>query len=109
MQCMDTEVRCDNGMDQDGCWKGDYCMPEGSMCPPACHTPAPAECSGNDVRCDSGTSAGCWMGDYCLPEGSMCPHACNTPAPSQCMITDVRCDNGMNYGCWEGDSCMPEG
>merc|ERR1712039_378583 len=100
MQCMDTEVRCDNGMSKEGCWKGDYCMPEGSKCP--------AVCMDTDVRCDHGTNAGVWMGDYCMPEGSICPPACNTPAPSECTDTDVRCDNGMSPdGCWMGDYCMP--
>ena len=72
-QCDDSvEVRCDMGTYQ-GCWKGDYCMPEGSVCPPVCHHPAPSNCLDNEIRCDSGTDQGCWIGDYCMPKGSVCP------------------------------------
>merc|ERR1711902_426574 len=97
----DTEVRCDNGWNH-GCWDGDYCMPEGSVCPPVCYNPAPSLCMDSEVRCDNGMSnEGCWKGDYCMPEGSMCP--------AVCMDTDVRCDHGTNAGVWMGDYCMPKG
>ena len=58
----------------DGCWMGDFCMPEGSECPPSCNIPAPSECQDGEVMCDMGADAGgCWMGDYCMAEGSVCP------------------------------------
>ena len=58
----------------DGCWMGDFCMPEGSECPPSCNTPAPTQCQDGEVMCDMGVDAdGCWMGDYCMAEGSVCP------------------------------------
>merc|ERR1711874_373562 len=33
--CAPTEVRCDSGY-TGACWNGDYCMPEGSVCPLVC-------------------------------------------------------------------------
>merc|ERR1712038_1267481 len=104
----DTDVRCDMGS-YAGCWAGDYCLPEGSVCPPPCHSPAPSNCTNGEVLCDVGTNAGCWTGDYCMPEGSFCPPPCHSPVPSQCMEGEVVCDMGSNAGCWSGDYCMPEG
>ena len=50
------------------------CLPEGSYCPPACHIPAPSNCTNGDIVCDMGSTAdGCWLGDYCMPAGSECP------------------------------------
>ena len=73
------------------CWLGDLCMPEGSICPPSCSTPAPSECLDGEVMCDMGTSAdGCWLGDYCMAEGSVCPSVCFNPPPSECAATDIR-------------------
>merc|ERR1719250_139508 len=31
--CVATDMVCDMGMDSNGCWMGDYCMPAGSECP----------------------------------------------------------------------------
>ena len=73
------------------------------------HTPTPANCTANEVRCDSGSTAGCWMGDYCMPEGSTCPPPCHSPAPSQCDDGFTVCDMGTNGGCWMGNTCVPEG
>merc|ERR1719318_946486 len=88
--CNDNDVVCDMGM-TGNCWMGDYCMPEGSVCPTACYTPAPAVCSPSDVVCDMGMTGNCWMGDYCMPEGSVCPTACYTPAPAVCSPSEVVC------------------
>ena len=33
---------CDMGT-HEGCWLGDFCMPEGSICPPTSETPSPSE------------------------------------------------------------------
>merc|ERR1712079_758387 len=107
MECaMPTDIRCDMGT-WDGCWMGDYCMPEGSTCPMVCPQIMPSECAGTDMRCDMGTHGACWLGDYCMPDGSICPVARNTPEPTQCGETDMMCDNGMDInGCWLGNSCM---
>jgi len=64
----------DNGMDINGCWLGNSCMPEGSECPHICYPMMPMECGAADIRCDMGMdSMGCWMGDYCMPADSECP------------------------------------
>merc|ERR1712158_237732 len=95
-----------------GCWKGDICMPEGSVCPMACYNPMPSQCMEGEITCDMGTYAGCWMGDFChyADEGFQCPPVCNIPAPSICQEGEIMCDMGIdaNY-CWMGDYCMPEG
>ena len=31
--CLDTDVICDAGNDDDGCWLGQSCLPAGSTCP----------------------------------------------------------------------------
>ena len=57
-ECMEGETVCDMGMSEEGCWWGDYCMPEGEECPPAarslgrsedCPEPAVAECIDTDI------------------------------------------------------------
>merc|ERR1719341_642105 len=108
--CIDNDVACDMGM-YGNCWNGDYCMPEGSVCPPACYTPAPSVCpDSSDVVCDNGMdSNGCWMGDFCLPAGNPCPPVCYPIQPSNYSSTEVACDMGMYGNCWNGDYCMPEG
>merc|ERR1712013_339988 len=70
--CPDGDVVCDLGM-TGGCWNGNYCMPEGSICPPACYSPLPSNCSGTDIPCDMGMHGSCWNGDYCMPAGTICP------------------------------------
>merc|ERR1712158_309380 len=107
-ECAEGDISCDMGS-YAGCWMGDFCMPEGSICPPSCNTPAPSECQDGEVMCDMGGSAdGCWMGDYCMAEGSVCPTVCYPPPPSECATTDITCDMGTHDGCWMGDYCMPE-
>merc|ERR1711900_45201 len=91
--CMEGDIICDMGMNG-ACWNGDYCMPEGSVCPPACYNPAPSTCADpSDVVCDNGMDAnGCWMGDMCLPAGNPCPMVCapfphlTAPAQKYCVI-----------------------
>merc|ERR1712020_701374 len=108
-ECAEGDISCDMGTYAD-CWMGDFCMPEGSVCPPVCYPPLPSECATTDITCDMGSHDGCWMGDFCMPEGSECPPSCNTPAPSQCMDGEVMCDMGVDAtGCWMGDYCMAEG
>merc|ERR1712038_1306899 len=100
--CPDGDMVCDLGM-TGGCWNGNYCMPQGSICPPACYSPLPSECSGTDIPCDMGMHG-------CMPEGSVCPPACYTPGPSMCASADIVCDMGYDdNGCWMGDYCMPAG
>ena len=85
-------------------------MPEGSICPPACDTPAPSQCAEGEIVCDNGSNGDCWNGDSCMPMGSECPPACYNPAPSTCMDGEILCDMGSSAeGCWHGDVCMPEG
>ena len=85
-------------------------MPEGSVCPPVCNSPAPSACAPGEMTCDSGMTGACWNGDYCMPEGSECPVACYTPDPAMCDATDLVCDNGMDEnGCWLGNYCWPAG
>ena len=82
----------------------------GSNCPPACHTPAPANCTGNlSIPCDMGSYSGCWMGDYCVSNATLCPPACHIPAPSNCTAGEIACDLGSHAGCWSGDFCLPAG
>merc|ERR1711892_920184 len=108
--CSGTDVMCDMGM-TGSCWNGDYCMPEGSVCPPSCYTPEPSMCSDpSDVVCDNGMDLnGCWMGDFCLSAGKPCPPVCYPMQPSNCSATEMVCDMGYNGACWNGDYCMPEG
>ena len=90
-------LSCDMGTYAD-CWLGDLCMPEGSVCPPSCNTPAASECLDGEVMCDMGTSAqGCWLGDYCLAEGSVCPTVCYSPLPSECPASDIRSEETKHY------------
>merc|ERR1711944_84779 len=105
-ECSATEVRCDSGT-YDGCWIGDYCMPEDYICPHVCDYPAPAQCGEGEIVCDMGSHAGCWMGDYCMPGGSDCPPVCNSPAPSVCGAGDlsVTWDSTMDAG-WETTACL---
>merc|ERR1712079_320870 len=91
-ECAEGEISCDNGSYAD-CWMGDFCMPEGSICPTSCNTPAASQCMDGEVNCDMGADAsGCWMGDYCMAEGSVCPVACYPPLASECATTDIICD-----------------
>merc|ERR1711863_67013 len=109
-ECAEGDISCDMGADAGGCWMGDYCMAEGSVCPTVCYPPPPSECATTDITCDMGTHDGCWMGDYCMPEGSECPPSCNTPAPTQCQDGEVMCDMAVDTdGCWMGDYCMEMG
>merc|ERR1711936_777390 len=72
-ECAEGDISCDMGSYAD-CWMGDFCMPEGSVCPAACYPPLPSVCGETDISCDMGSSAeGCWLGDVCMPEGSECP------------------------------------
>merc|ERR1712088_115065 len=119
-ECRGSDIRCDMGS-YAGCWMGDYCMPEGYICPIACHTPAPAMCGEGEILCDMGIVDTCWLGNYCMPQGSECPPAapatgpspvptvCKPPMPSNCSTTDISCDMGTFDGCWMGDYCMPVG
>merc|ERR1712038_565704 len=95
--CPDGDMVRDLGM-TGGCWNGNYCMPQGSVCPPACYSPLPSECSGTDIPCDMGMHGDCWNGDYCMPEGTICPPACqkvlsalNPAAPLhlQCVVPQM--------------------
>merc|ERR1712241_77664 len=87
-ECAEGEISCDNGSYAD-CWMGDFCMPEGSICPTSCNTPAASQC---------------------MAGGSVCPVACYPPLASECATTDIIGDMGVDEdGCWLGDYCMPEG
>merc|ERR1711909_239683 len=92
--CASSEVRCDSGMDSNGCWMGDICLPEGNICPHPCYPTKPSTCLENEVRCDRGMDGACWRGDDCMPEGSVCPFACMIPEPMMCPETYISCDNG---------------
>merc|ERR1712098_234265 len=108
--CGPTDVRCDSG-NTGACWHGDYCMPEGTVCPFACMNPEPMMCAqASDISCDNGLdSNGCSMGTTCLPAGNICPTPCSPHPPANCSATEVVCDMGMTGSCWNGDFCMPEG
>merc|ERR1712108_132078 len=72
-ECAEGDISCDMGSYAD-CWMGDFCMPEGSECPPSCNTPAPSMCEGGEVMCVMGVDAtGCWMGDYCMARDPSVP------------------------------------
>merc|ERR1712019_259353 len=76
-ECAVTETVCDMGMDMNGCWMGDYCMPEGEVCPPppvTCPEMTASICDETSVNCDMGGDAnGCWLGDLCQPMDLQCP------------------------------------
>merc|ERR1712112_13823 len=125
--CGEGEMKCYNGMDKNGCWKGDYCQPVGppdspNWCTPPCNDDLePNECPIWDystgtrmTRCEYGYYYGCYAGDYCVPpegpEETRChPWECDEPAPAICNDTDVRCTDGMMNHCKKGDYCLPEG
>merc|ERR1712158_256114 len=62
--CSATDYRCDLGFNA-GCWMGAFCMPEGSICPMACNTPAPSNCTCGDIPWDLTVVAG-WEITACL-------------------------------------------
>jgi len=112
------DLWCDNGVDANGCWMGNYCMPKGTdgtaACPtaaPTCPENVPAECGEGEQVCWGGMDENqCPFPDYCIQEkyenedGSECWNAC----PMNCGATDLYCDNGMDSnGCWMGNYCMP--
>merc|ERR1712243_503332 len=75
---------------------GDYCMPEGEVCPPppvTCPEMTASICDETSVNCDMGGDAnGCWLGDFCQPMDVECPVACWSPPVSQCGATDIGCE-----------------
>ena len=116
--CNPTEVRCDRGTTTAGkdefCWQGDYCLPEGSICPwymQYCYVPKPITCDGDySVKCEK-WHGGCKNYEWCMANGSVCPPSCKIEEPAICNSkTDVVCDNGYDEnGCWLGESCLPIG
>merc|ERR1712062_19980 len=62
--CNSTEIYCDAGMDSEGCWVGNYCIPQVNEWD-GCHGVCPMNCNWEtEDWCDMGTdSAGCWMGN----------------------------------------------
>merc|ERR1712154_602121 len=95
-----------------GCWNGDYCAANGTVCPPVCHDPMPSQCKEGELTCDMGHYNGCWFGDFCHEDknGFQCPPVCNWPAHSVCQDGEILCDMGIDADyCWMGDYCMPAG
>merc|ERR1711874_450915 len=37
-----SDIRCDNGADDNNCWMGDFCLPANNICPPACYPMQPS-------------------------------------------------------------------
>jgi len=119
--CAEDEMWCDNGEDDNGCWAGNWCMPNpdgDAMCPTPptqCPDIEPIECGEGEIQCWGGMDCeGCPMMDYCtmaewdMGDGVMCPGQCEP----MCMQNDTWCDNGYDAnGCWMGAWCMynPDG
>merc|ERR1712203_343602 len=109
--CNSTEIYCDAGMDSEGCWFGNYCIPqvnEWDGCHGVCPMNWTEECNGDQISCDSGYSnEGCWFGNYCIDSVNswdnspgMCSQMCNWE-------TEDWCDMGVDSnGCWLGNYCQ---
>merc|ERR1711885_73439 len=122
---MGTEEYCDMGLDDNGCWLGNYCMPiESGGCPSTtgsgsdygsgasgagtCFEPYTQECNSTEIHCDAGYDSDfCWYGNYCINQVNewdgchgMCPMNCNWE-------TEDWCDMGTDSnGCWMGNWCQ---
>jgi len=120
--CNSTEIYCDAGMDSEGCWFGNYCIPQVNEWD-GCHGVCPMNCNWEtEDWCDMGTdSAGCWMGNWCQDKGmggcpppmggsemasgeDVCAHMTWT---EECNGDQISCDSGYsNEGCWFGNYCI---
>merc|ERR1711953_546885 len=65
-ECSDSQISCDSGYSNEGCWFGNYCIDtinSWDNCPGMCSTPCNWE---TENWCDMGIDAnGCWMGNWC--------------------------------------------
>merc|ERR1711992_397741 len=120
--CNSTEIYCDAGMDSEGCWYGNYCIPQVNEWD-GCHGVCPMNRNWEtEDWCDMGTdSAGCWMGNWCQDKGmggcpppmggsemasgeDVCAHMTWT---EECNGDQISCDSGYsNEGCWFGNYCI---
>jgi len=65
-ECSDSQISCDSGYSNEGCWFGNYCIDtinSWDNCPGMCSTMCNWE---TENWCDMGIDAnGCWMGNWC--------------------------------------------
>ena len=106
--CGEFELPCDNGVDPDGCWMGNWCleMDTAAVCPPTC----PMMCGLDMLMCPMGQDAnGCEMPPMCMPMpqegdvcGPMCPAVCN-------WAEEMPCPGGHDASndCPFPDFCVP--
>ena len=78
-ECSEFDIICSNGVDQNGCSYGDFCMPatyplwEGVECQAVC----PSSCDRNagEVMCFMYSDEGCPTGNYCVVGGLHSSHS----------------------------------
>jgi len=72
--CDDGIMPCDNGIDHNGCWMGNWCPMAGEECPVVCPPMEGVVCENGKMPCDNGMDDnGCWMGNWCPMAGEECP------------------------------------
>merc|ERR1711863_170741 len=125
-ECNGTETWCSIGYYSDGCWMGNYCLPQvlEDGCPGIC--PEDYNWETQDW-CDMGMdSNNCWLGNWCqylisggCPAGSSYydnydygsgSGSCDFEAYTQeCNSTEIYCDAGNDgQGCWLGNYCVAQ-
>jgi len=69
-ECSEFDIVCSNGIDENGCSYGDYCMPaiyqmgDGVECPAVCYDPC--DWTVGEVACPMYSDEGCYMGSNCV-------------------------------------------
>merc|ERR1712110_941874 len=65
-ECGSSQISCDSGFSNEGCWFGNYCIDSVNSwdsCPGMCSTMCNWD---TEEWCDMGVdSNGCWMGNWC--------------------------------------------
>merc|ERR1712004_949970 len=65
-ECSDSQIWCDSGTSNEGCWMGNFCIDSVNSwdgCPGMCSTLCNWD---TEIRCEMGIDAnGCWMGNWC--------------------------------------------
>merc|ERR1712184_178762 len=65
-ECGSSQISCDSGYSNEGCWFGNYCIDSVNSwdsCPGMCNTMCNWD---TEDWCDMGVDAnGCWMGNWC--------------------------------------------
>merc|ERR1711962_1635436 len=67
-ECSEFDIVCSNGVDENGCSLGDYCMPatyqlsDGVECPAACYDPC--DWTAGEVSCPIYSDEGCLVVEH---------------------------------------------